>query len=188
MASDHRFYKRFNFESIPMEEYEVRDVSRRLADPDVRLGATVVNDKAADGTATGATIDLFVENLNPVAAMFALITFHVTASALPSVGGPDLSAESMIRHEADTLPVKSYKLEWRGSARLPLMQGARYGVGRASVVAPNSENPALLFWEVLASGAEPKRGAYRLAKIDGTPTLEAVAHSWEILNPVIWRV
>ena len=32
MASDHRYYKRFNFQSVPMEEYEVRDTSRREAE------------------------------------------------------------------------------------------------------------------------------------------------------------
>src|ERR1051326_6068320 len=29
MANDYRYYKRYNFESVPMEDYEVRDVSRR---------------------------------------------------------------------------------------------------------------------------------------------------------------
>jgi len=28
MAAEHRFYKRFNFESVPVEEYKVRYVSR----------------------------------------------------------------------------------------------------------------------------------------------------------------
>src|SRR5713101_7694041 len=37
MAADHRFYKRFNFMSVPMEEYEVRDVGRRLESPDLHL-------------------------------------------------------------------------------------------------------------------------------------------------------
>ena len=128
MASDHRFYKRFNFESVPMEEYEVRDVSRRLADPDVRLDATVLNDIAADGSASGATIDLYVENLNPVAAMFALITFHITASNLPSVGGPDLSAETVIRFEGNAFPVKSYKLT-RLRLRPTSDIGVRVGLG-----------------------------------------------------------
>lgn len=36
-ASDKRFYKRFNFESVPMEEYEVRDVSRRSEAPDLTM-------------------------------------------------------------------------------------------------------------------------------------------------------
>src|SRR5256714_14272167 len=36
-ASDKRFYKRFNYQSVPMEEYEVRDVSRRGEIPDLRI-------------------------------------------------------------------------------------------------------------------------------------------------------
>ena len=32
-ASDKRYYKRFNFESVPMEDYEIRDVMNRLKHP-----------------------------------------------------------------------------------------------------------------------------------------------------------
>lgn len=37
MAADNRFYKRFNFESVPMEEYEVRDAGRRNESPNLEL-------------------------------------------------------------------------------------------------------------------------------------------------------
>ena len=36
-ASDHRYYKRFNFQSVPMEDYEVRDVMFRENAPDIML-------------------------------------------------------------------------------------------------------------------------------------------------------
>ncbi len=36
-ASDHRYYKRFNFQSVPMEDYEVRDVIFREQTPDIHL-------------------------------------------------------------------------------------------------------------------------------------------------------
>ena len=36
-ASDHRYYKRFNFQSVPMEDYEVRDVMFREQTPDILL-------------------------------------------------------------------------------------------------------------------------------------------------------
>lgn len=32
-ASDNRYYKRYNFQSVAMEDYEVRDVSRRIESP-----------------------------------------------------------------------------------------------------------------------------------------------------------
>jgi predicted HTH transcriptional regulator len=36
-ADDKKFYKRYNFQSAPMEEYEVRDLYYRQEAPDVRL-------------------------------------------------------------------------------------------------------------------------------------------------------
>ena len=36
-AHDKRFYKRYNFESVPMEEYEIRDVSHRIDGPKLNL-------------------------------------------------------------------------------------------------------------------------------------------------------
>jgi hypothetical protein len=36
-ARDFRYYKRFNFESVPMEDYEIRDIMNRLKTPDVQI-------------------------------------------------------------------------------------------------------------------------------------------------------
>lgn len=37
MASDNRYYKRYNFESVPMEEYEVRNLYNRLQKTDLSI-------------------------------------------------------------------------------------------------------------------------------------------------------
>jgi hypothetical protein len=36
-ANDKKYYKRYNFESVPMEDYEIRDIMSRLKHPDVTL-------------------------------------------------------------------------------------------------------------------------------------------------------
>lgn len=36
-ASDHRYYKRFNFQAVPMEDYEIRDVMFREQTPNISL-------------------------------------------------------------------------------------------------------------------------------------------------------
>ena len=36
-ASDHRYYKRFNFQAVPMEDYEIRDVIFREQTPNIAL-------------------------------------------------------------------------------------------------------------------------------------------------------
>lgn len=36
-ALDHRYYKRFNFQSVPMEDHEIRDVMNRRGTPDAEI-------------------------------------------------------------------------------------------------------------------------------------------------------
>jgi len=42
-APDKRYYKRFNFQSVPMEDYEIRDTSRRQAAPELSVLLNVVS-------------------------------------------------------------------------------------------------------------------------------------------------
>lgn len=37
MAKDHKYYKRFNFMSVPMEDYEVKDLYNRVSTPKLRI-------------------------------------------------------------------------------------------------------------------------------------------------------
>ena len=46
-ASDKRYYKRFNFQSVPMEDYEIRDVMHRVRAP--KLGIEVAIDRQTEG-------------------------------------------------------------------------------------------------------------------------------------------
>ena len=40
-ANDHRYYKRFNFQAVPMEDYEIRDVMFREQTPNIALNFLV---------------------------------------------------------------------------------------------------------------------------------------------------
>jgi hypothetical protein len=188
MASDHRFYKRFNFESVPMEEYEVRDVSRRLVAPDVRFGAALLNEVRADATPIVAQLDSYVENLSPSSASFALITFHLTARNFPTVGGMEKVGETMIVLSEGLLPVHSFKLEWRGSARLPLMQGARYHVAQLGLSVADVVGPAQIFWEVLAPGAEPNRGSYLVLRQNDFLSIAPTSDEWKLSQAIHWHI
>ena len=48
-ASDHRYYKRFNFQAVPMEDYEIRDVIFREQTPNIALNFLIqITDEAQD--------------------------------------------------------------------------------------------------------------------------------------------
>ena len=61
-ASDYRYYKRFNFESIPMEDYEVRDVMNRLTTPNAQVEFGYIGPKIEERTHS-YTLKIIVKNL-----------------------------------------------------------------------------------------------------------------------------
>lgn len=52
-ASDHRYYKRFNFQAVPMEDYEVRDVMFREQTPDIALSFLIEINSQPSGVFLG---------------------------------------------------------------------------------------------------------------------------------------
>jgi len=188
MASDHRYYKRFNFESVPMEDYEVRDVSRRLTAPILHLNATLVQDTGPEGPPILAQVTVSAENLSPTSADFALITFHATSANFPTVQGVEKYGETVLLIEEVETPVSSYKVEWRGGLRLPIMRGSRYYIADVSISIDNLVNPARLFWEILAPGAEPTRGAYIVQRNPERLVLGPCSQQWNSSQPLVWRI
>jgi schlafen family protein len=49
MASDNRYYKRYNFESVPMEEYEVRNLYNRLQRTDLSITDLIFQNRGYSG-------------------------------------------------------------------------------------------------------------------------------------------
>lgn len=183
MAADHRYYKRFNFESVPMEDYEVRDVSRRFAAPELRLGLLSQNIEIE--SATIHTLSVYVENLSSAPANFALITFHIAGCAL--LGVPELTRNAVV-HDGTTTHVSSKKMEWRGSLRLPLMHGTRYHVSELELSFIDVVGGGQIFWEVFAPGAEVRRGTYLLRQQGGSLIIEPSKTEWHLADPPVWRI
>lgn len=66
-AKDKRYYKRYNFESIPMEDYEIRDIFNRANKSDIRISFKNYHGKEwfkkyADTEGTKITADIWARN------------------------------------------------------------------------------------------------------------------------------
>lgn len=66
-ASDKRYYKRYNFESVPMEDYEIRDVMSRLKHPKVALEFSLErkHQEERDPITGGPKVSFFYQNKTP---------------------------------------------------------------------------------------------------------------------------
>jgi len=73
-ATDFRYYRRYNFESVPMADHEIRDVMRRLQEPDIVL----LPPERVRGSKELWNIPLTARNLSPITAKGVYIDFTYT--------------------------------------------------------------------------------------------------------------
>jgi Putative DNA-binding domain len=71
MASDHRYYKRLGTTTAVMEEYEVRDVSRRSESPDLYLELKV------RGETTGVIVEPLIGNRSAEPVLYATCRLYI---------------------------------------------------------------------------------------------------------------
>ena len=81
-AADKKFYKRFNFESVPMEEYEIRDVTRRSDAPDLRVEMELADGDAVavsfpDGGAYSKPIEFSSRVINNSSTPAEVVVFKI---------------------------------------------------------------------------------------------------------------
>jgi hypothetical protein len=74
----HRYYKRYNFECVPMEHYEVEDVRRRQSEPDltVQLTLTPTSESFTHGRQP-YRLEAGVLNLGSVSARDVLVRLYI---------------------------------------------------------------------------------------------------------------
>ena len=92
MAGDNRYYKRHNFQSILMEDYEVRDVINRSSTPNLELTIQIEGiqlrsearipvpqtSRSPPPTSAGLDVSVSVINHAPTAAEYAVFQLFVT--------------------------------------------------------------------------------------------------------------
>ncbi len=131
-ASDKRFYKRFNFQSVPMEEYEIRDVSRRGEVPDLRIEfalpktEVIMNQETGMSEPFGLNGGIFNDALEP--AKYAIITIFIDARLkVEQVHDFTVREGASLPLGEKEHPVTSLTLNWGIPNKMPIFQRS-YGL------------------------------------------------------------
>lgn len=170
-AADKRFYKRFNFESIPMEEYEVRDVSRRSESPDLKLTYKVT-------VAEASSIQLIpiITNESATPAEYVVINIYIDSklclSNLPSDlnriegNGLNISVNEELYH------CTHLHINHGIPGKLPIFQGTSFRLLNAplAIEIPNTGR-YIIYWQLMSPKMPSKSGGAFLV--------------WDGLNPVM---
>jgi hypothetical protein len=163
MASDGRFYKRFNYESVAMEEYEVRDVANRWRGPDLRIDARVKQgDSLAlaidEGTSRSQTFPIQFDILNESTqvAEHRIVRVYVDKRLVTSPSKED----GFIKVGEQLLAVQTWTQNQSPTSHMPICQGVRFLIHKVSLSVPSPDVDAdyVLAWTIDAPGMSTRGG------------------------------
>ena len=196
-ASDHRYYRRFRSQSVPMEDYEVRDILRRAAGPDLRLGFAVERQAAGprpgprpgrkaapEGPASVAPCELVtvVTNHSPVMATYANFRVWLSSDLEPQPGVFTLYApQRAIRVKGKQLNVIGFARNWDGTREMPVWQDLPVRTGGIAIsVRTEPSTRYLIVWETRAPEMETRVGAADLIATSARITVRPFASAeWD---------
>lgn len=126
-AADKRYYKRFNFKSVPMEDYEIRDILRRGSIPDLYFdfrftGGKEANVEFSDEHEYSKEIDLIinVHNQSNEPALYAVLLIQLD-SQVKINAPPDLKkTEESISIGKHIFHVTVLRQNWAIPIKLPI--------------------------------------------------------------------
>jgi hypothetical protein len=179
MASDNKYYKRFNFESVPMEDYEVRDTSRREAAPDLKMAIDLVDQSVSFSPdapiAGGVTLRPRVLNESGTPAEYAIFQV-VVDSRLKVVSSGDFTLwpESCFLHlpSGAQIRVELLSCNWRIPSHMPIWQGTPFGMATIVVQLSAVYTSYVIGWFAQSPRMTERQGWYELKATLNTLSLE----------------
>jgi hypothetical protein len=153
-SADHRYYKRHNFKSEPMEDYEVRDVSRRAEAPMLSV-KLVLAPRVPLGSQ--AEVRVLVANEGEQPAEYAFAKIGVDMRTKPSAY--QQFSDSQTRTFAGTplaVILHEFHVLWGRSSPCPIFRGVPVEVGRLLIELPASTLRFLARWEIHAPKMSPR--------------------------------
>jgi hypothetical protein len=171
-AADKRFYKRFNFESVPMEEYEVRDVSRRFEAPDLRLLFEVSEEPTAQQAPevtppVQARVQIMpvITNDAVTPAEYIVISVFVDTRLAILRGTEEFRhvVADELTYNGQKLPCMRLAMNWAVPGKIPVFHGVTFQLVKSplSVRVPGP-GLYLLGWQLDSPRMAPKRSTVPL--------------------------
>lgn len=163
MASDKRYYKRFNFESVPMEEYEVRDVINRITVPDLKItlatNETKLQFPEGKDESTPFYLDVNAENESPTPAEYSSIKLYID-NRIKVLGGNfnRLNEDINILIENNPTSLTAFSKNFGIPNSMPLWQGVQFIMGRIQVTIPKQKGNFVILWQAYSPRMQQKNG------------------------------
>lgn len=172
MADDYIFYKRYNFQSVPMKEYEVREAIHKNEIPDLKLLLSIESTKlpyfAPDQEYSDAIkLQVIIRNESETPATHAHIRLYFDKVLDNYAVGAGFVFAGMedIRDEAgNEVRVRCCIMNWATPATAPIWNTLDFILGSKPIelFVPRGEGKYHISWKIHAPRMSPKLGFYSL--------------------------
>lgn len=176
-TKDYLYYRRYNFEILPMQDYEIRDVMNRLKHPRVRIDFELIKQESRnnstltlriipvnEGNQYAQYINYFIEIPRKVIHSESSLTYSKTFNDTVELYG-----ENTVRDLLEYDFHSSYTKEKRGAPRyVPILPGLS---GKVEIIKLKNDirlSSYTLNWRVYADNAPVNSGSIRMSDIEFT--------------------
>ncbi len=165
-ASDHRYYKRFNFQSVPMEDYEVRDVMFREQTPDILLNFLIEITHSDNQTFYNLIIQ--ARNFGSTFAQYVACLLDVPVIVLHDIKNKINVKDGgkYYRHRLFNLNQEFGDENFKASFPLLRNMSMSWKIPLKEDLAEFDKNALELKWTVYADNALPKEGKINFSEIE----------------------
>jgi len=133
MASDHRYHKRFEYQSVPMEDYEVRDVANRAVGPRLSIKMWLETDTLtfADDGEKSQPLRIRAQIVNESAVPAEHAVFHILVDCRlegAPTGFMNRSEVSLSLDGGPPVPHHLWQQNWGVPGKLPIWNGMNFSL------------------------------------------------------------
>lgn len=161
-ASDHRYYKRFNFQAVPMEDYEIRDVMFREQTPNIALKFLV--------EITPETQNLLVQarNSGSAFAQYVAVFLDVPVPILENIENKMNLKDGgrFYRHRLTNLNQEYADEQFKSSFPLLRSMTMHWKIPLKNEFENLRDENTAIKWKIYADNALPKEGKISLGEIE----------------------
>ncbi len=165
-ASDHRYYKRFNFQSVPMEDYEVRDVMFREQTPDIVLNFLI--EVRSDENQFFCNLIVQSRNVGSAFAQYVACLLDVPVAVLREIKNKINVKDGgkYYRHRLFNLNQEFGDENFKASFPLLRNMSMSWKIPLKEDFAKFDTNSLEIKWTVYADNAPPKEGRINFSEIE----------------------
>ena len=161
-ANDHRYYKRFNFQAVPMEDYEVRDVMFREQTPDIDLKFLI------EITPDAQNIVVQARNNGSAFAQYVACFLDVPTKILHQTDNKMNLTDGgrFYRHRLTNLNQEYADEQFKSNFPLLRSMAMNWKVPLAAEFENTQNGELFIKWKIFADNALPKEGRVLLKEIE----------------------